>query len=187
MSTKTARDCSIPCLSSIKLLQLFCIQQQLKSLCFLQREDGFFALAEAPPTIAGLEAQLQNHALALARLQSVLDRHDRLACHAVLMTATSKLDEMMQGSQADNRKQSSLAEDVAGLSQTKLLGFRLLDGMGLSSTDVEFAQNQKIRSSLETLQEFTQQEMAEAVGRRQGPDATAYQRLFQFAFVNCQH
>ena len=157
------------------------------SFCFLKRKDCFFALAEAPPTIAGLQAQLQMHALALARLQSVLDRHDRLACHAVLMTATSKLDEMMQGSQADHRKQSSLAEDVAGLSQTKLLGFRLLDGIGLSSTDVEFAQNQKVRSSLETLQEFTQQEMAEAVGRRQGPDATAYQRLFQFAFVNCQH
>lgn len=104
------------------------------------------------------------------------------------MTATSKLDEMMQGSQqADHQKQSSLAEDVAGLSQTKLLGFRLLDGMGLSTTDVEFAQSQKVRSSLESLQEFTQQEMAEAVGRRQGPDAMAYQRLFQFAFVNCQH
>ena len=164
-----------------------CRHVNLKLFCFLQWEDYDFGLAEAPPTIAGLEAQLQTHALALARLQSVLDRHDRLACHAVLMTATSKLDEMMQGSQADHRKQSSLAEDVAGLSQTKLLGFRLLDGMGLSSTDVEFAQNQKVRSSLETLQEFTQQEMAEAVGRRQGPDATAYQRLFQFAFVNCQH
>ena len=140
--------------------------------------------AEAPPTIAGLQAQLQSHALALARLQSVLDRHDRLACHAVLMTATSKLDDMMQGSHPDARKQSSLAQDVAGLSQNKLLGFRLLDGVGLSSTDVEFAQNQKIRSSMETLQEFTQQEMAEAVGRRQGSDAMAYQRLYQFAFAS---
>ena len=142
------------------------------------------AFAEAPPTIASLQATLQLHAAALARLQSVLERHDRLACHAVLMTATSKLDEMMQGPQSDARKQSSLAQDVAGLSQNKLLGFRVLDGMGLSSKDVEFAQNQKVRSSMENLQEFTQQEMAEAVGRRQGPDAMAYQRLYQFAFAN---
>ena len=144
------------------------------------------AITDSTPTIAGLQAQLQTHALALARLQSVLDRHDRLACHSVLVTATNKLDEMMQGSQADPRKHSSLAQDVAGLSQTKLLGVRLLDEMGLSSTDVEFAQNQKNQCNLESLQEFTQQEMAEAVSRRQGPDATAYQRLYQFAFVNCQ-
>lgn len=116
----------------------------------------------------------------------MLDRHDRLACHAVLVTATNKLDEMMQGSQADPSKQSSPAQDVAGLSQTKLLGFRLLDGVGLSSKDMEFAENQRVRSSLESLQEFTQQEMAEAVGRRQGPDAMAYQRLYQFACVNCR-
>ena len=144
-----------------------------------------FACAEAPATIASLQATLQLHAAALARLQSVLERHDRLACHAVLMTATSKLDEMMQGSHSEARKQSSLAQDVAGLSQNKLLGFRVLDGIGLSSTDVEFAQNQKVRSSIENLQEFTPQEMAEAVGRRQGPDAMAYQRLYQFAFANC--
>ncbi len=146
--------------------------------------SGILMFAEAPPTVASLQAQLQTHALALSRLQSVLDRHDRLACHAVLMTATSKLDEMMQGT-SESTKQSSLAQDVAGLSRTKLSGFGLLDGVGLSSTDVEFAQTQKSRSTLDCLQEFTQQEMAEAVARRQGADATAYQRLFQFAFFNC--
>lgn len=140
--------------------------------------------ADTLPTVASLQGQLQSHALALARLQSVLDRHDRLACHAVLMTATSKLDDMMQGT-PEPAKHSSLAQDVAGLSRTKLSGFRLLDGMGLSSTDVEFAQTQKGRSGFDCLQEFTQQEMAEAVARRQGADATAYQRLFQFAFATC--
>ena len=140
--------------------------------------------AEAPPTVASLQAQLQTHALALARLQSVLDRHDRLACHAVLMTATSKLDEMMQGT-PESTKQSSLAQDVAGLSRTKLSGGGMLDGMGLSTTDVELAQNLKGRSAMDCLQEFTQQEMAEAVARRQGADATAYQRLYQFAFASC--
>ena len=140
--------------------------------------------AEAPPTVVSLQAQLQTHTAALARLQSVLDRHDRMACHAVLMTATSKLDEMMQGT-PEATKQSSLAQDVAGLSRTKLSGGSMLDGMGLSSTDVELAQNQKGQKQLDGLQEFTQQEMAEAVGRRQGADATAYQRLYQFAFASC--
>ena len=107
-----------------------------------------------------------------------------MACHAVLMTATSKLDEMMQGT-PEATKQSSLAQDVAGLSRTKLSGGSILDGMGLSSTDVELAQNQKGQKQLDGLQEFTQQEMAEAVGRRQGADATAYQRLYQFAFASC--
>ena len=140
--------------------------------------------ADPPATVASLQAQLNSHAVVLARLQSVLDRHDRLACHAVLMTATSKLDSMMQGA-PESTKQSSLAQDVAGLSRTKLSGGSLLDGMGLTSNDVEFAQTQKGRSGFDCLQEFTQQEMAEAVSRRQGTDATAYQRLFQFAFSSC--
>ncbi|KAL0055033.1 hypothetical protein WJX82_006123 [Trebouxia sp. C0006] len=85
----------------------------------------------------------------------------------------------------ESTKQSSLAQDVAGLSRTKLSGGGMLDGMGLSTTDVELAQNLKGRNTMDCLQEFTQQEMAEAVARRQGADATAYQRLYQFAFASC--
>ena len=118
-------------------------------------------------------------------MQSVLDRHDRLACHAVLMTATSKLDEMVQDASAVTQ-QSPLPTSVSGLPQS-ISSNGILHGMGLSSSDMEFAQRQKGGQNLTNALDFTQQEMAEAVARRQGADATAYQRLYQFAFTCREH
>ena len=119
-------------------------------------------------------------------MQSILDRHDRLACHAVLMTATSKLDEMVQDASAVTQ-QSPVPTNVSGLPQSISPSNGILHGMGLSSSDVELAQRQKDGQSFTNALDFTQQEMAEAVARRQGADATAYQRLYQFAFTCREH
>ena len=97
------------------------------------------------------------------------------------MTATSKLDGLMQDG-TKRGSQSGLAQDVAAMTHSKLSSPSMLAAMGLSGSDMEFAQKQKDHTSMQFAQEFTQQEMAEAVARRQGADATAYQRLFQFAF-----
>lgn len=127
-------------------------------------------------TIAGLQAQLQAQAAVLARLQPLLERHDRLACQAVVMTATSKLDRIIHSSPAANAKHSSLAQDVAGLCASKLTGLQqrgIFDGHGDSQTH---------HAGHTPSHDFTQQEMSDAVARRQGSDASSYLRLFQFAF-----
>lgn len=127
----------------------------------------------ADVAIANLQAQLQIHSNALARLQSLLDRHDRLACQAVVMTATNKLDAKIQ-TPASSVPSSSLAEDVAGLARSRL--------QDVQETRQSHAQPCTPAALCGLPHDFTRQEMADAVARRQGSDALAYQRLFQFAF-----
>lgn len=130
----------------------------------------------AAAVIASLQAQLQVHSNALARLQPLLDRHDRLACQAVVMTATSKLDGLVQVP-ASPVPQSSLAQDVAGLAKSRLQD--LQETKQGSGSHARTCLNGGPRC---ISHDFTQQEMADAINRRQGSDVLAYQRLFQFAF-----